>query len=241
MSFYQSVSGRICLHLECDFSLPWGCCFSRVFIFYACVLRYTGGLAPHKLLYRLCCETACLLCVLDQSELISPFSRCPPSLRISQAWASGWWAWMQGFNCLVTFSIATVTCGPWFGQVNCKLGLPSSFCQSCAERRRWPTPGRHLVQTATRLSPARNHPFPSQTHGEGNDESPAHYCVYSCPLAAALSVSHQLVSPSHSSLAVHSVVHTALLYSPAVYIKTNVSQILKCVKSDLFFSKKPPT
>lgn len=90
--------------------------------------------------------------------------------------AADWWAWMLGFNCSVTFSIAAVTCGPCFGQVNCKLGLPSSFCQSFAERRCWPAPGTHLTQAvkaATRLSPVRNHPVShSQTHPEGNRESP---------------------------------------------------------------------
>ncbi len=70
---------------------------------------------------------------------------------------------------------------PWFGQVNCMLGLPSSFCQSCAERRRWPTRGRHLVQavmTATRLSPSKSSVSQSDTWRRKRRISRSLLCVF---------------------------------------------------------------
>lgn len=143
----------------------------------------------------------------------------------------------------------------WTGELQARIAFLflSELCRVSPLTRTGQTP-RAAVMTATRLSPVRNHPFPSQTHGEGNDESPftaslslrssrSLMCVFLSACSCAQRVAPACVPVTFLTSSAFSSTYCIAVFPciGAVYITKNVSQMLKCMKSDLFFSKKPPT
>lgn len=138
---------------------------------------------------------------------------------------------MQGFNCSVTFSIAAVTCGPCFGQVNCRWiaflflselyrasplthtgQTPHTGCQ-LLDFHLWGIVLFPLTDTSS-----RKQRITLRCQPQSSVLTLINVCLSVCyptMLAAALSLLH-MCPPQHSSLAIHSIVCAALLYSPAL-------------------------